>query len=403
MTRHQRIKVTQPAVVPERLVAGLMSGTSLDGTDAVIASITGHGSTLEVKQHAFVEQPYDPALRALLSEAAAARSIPVATLSQLNVRLAHEYARVVDHAAKAAGKSMNDLDLVGSHGQTIRHLPDGSPCAGLIVRSTFQIGDPAVLANLVHIPVVGDFRPADMALGGQGAPIVPYYDYMFFADERESRLLVNIGGIANVTVLPAGADTASITAFDTGPGNILIDGLACRFLQTAYDSGGRTAASGTVLEHVLRRALQDRYFARTPPKTTGRQYFGARFLERFLQWGDGASPADLLATATELTAASIHVSCDQFAGIRPNAVILSGGGSLNGYLVDRVAVHFDPVGVHTSDTYGIGAKAKEALCMAVLAHETMNAVPTGMPSVTGASAPAILGKICLPPQGYQVV
>ena len=333
----------------------------------------------------------------------AAPSVSVGTLSQLNVRLAHEYAQAVRNAAEMAGKLVEDLDLVGSHGQTVAHMPDGDQCAGISIRSTLQIGDPSVLANLLKVPVVGDFRPADMALGGQGAPIVPYCDFALFSHDHETRMLVNIGGIANVTVVRAGADASTIRAFDTGPGNMVMDGLARRFLQANYDVDGLTAASGRVVEDALEHALQDPYFARKPPKTTGKRYFGKRFLSQFLQWGEGAAPADLLATATELTAASIHAACDQFTDAKPDVVILSGGGSLNRFLVGRIAAHFRPVSVQTSDAYGVPAKAKESLCMAILAHETMNAIPTGMPGVTGAAAPAILGKICLPPHGYQVV
>ncbi len=379
-----------------RLVAGLMSGTSLDGIDVAFANVSGSGDDLWMEQVAHLAVPYDASLRRLLHEAASADRFSVETLSQLNVRLSYAYAEAVRSAASSGGIREGTIDLAGCHGQTVRHVPDAARCAGLDVRSTLQIGDPSTLANLLGIPVVGDFRLADIALGGQGAPLVPYFDHALFADETETRGLLNLGGIANITVLPSGRDPARVYAFDTGPANMLIDALASRLLGAPFDVSGATAARGRLDKPLLARALQDRYFQQAPPKSTGRERFGDNFFRKFLEWGKDASPEDLLATATELTAASVFDACSRYVHDRLDVLIISGGGSLNSHLVARLAHYFHPVPVRSTVEYGIDASAKEALCMAVLAHETMNAVPTGMPAVTGATRAAVLGKICLP-------
>ncbi len=225
-----------------RLVAGLMSGTSLDGIDAVVARLTGSGRTLEVEQRAFVSVPYPEALRGLLLRNAAPETSSVYDLSQLNVRLAYAYAEAVRQALAEAGLPPGALDLVGSHGQTMHHIPTPTDCAGYPTTSTLQLGDPSVLANLLGVPVVGDFRVADMALGGQGAPLVPYFDYVYFADPDETRGLLNLGGIANLTVLPRNAGPDAVYAFDTGPANMVVDTLTRRFFNQPYDADGARAA-----------------------------------------------------------------------------------------------------------------------------------------------------------------
>ncbi|RMH68597.1 MAG: anhydro-N-acetylmuramic acid kinase [Bacteroidetes bacterium] len=381
-----------------RLVAGLMSGTSLDGVDAVVARLTGSGPAIRIEPLAFVSIPYPPALRALLLRNSAPETSSVLDLSQLNVRLAHVYAGAVRRVVAEAGLTVEALDLVGSHGQTVHHVPDPADCAGQAVTSTLQIGDPSVLANLLGVPVVGDFRLADMALGGQGAPLVPYFDYVCFADARETRGLLNVGGIANITVLPAGAGPEAVFAFDTGPGNMVIDALAQRLLGRPYDAAGAVAAQGTIDNAVLADLLSDPFFAQPPPRSTGRERFGAAFVDRLLGRMTGRPAADVLATATMLTAAAVYQAYARF--IRPahalDALIVSGGGVHNAFLLQKLADSFAPIPVRPTSADGVDPDAKEALCFAVLAHETMNRVPTSLPRVTGARRPALLGKICLP-------
>ena len=386
------------SAIQNRMVAGLMSGTSLDGIDAVVARLAGSGRALRVEQRAFVSVPYPEMLRALLLRNSAPETTSVYDLSQLNVRLAHAYAEAVRQAVRAAGLPLDALDLVGSHGQTVHHVPEAADCAGLPTTSTLQIGDPSVLANLLGVPVVGDFRVADMALGGQGAPLVPYFDYVYFADADETRGLLNLGGIANLTVLPAGGGPEAVYAFDTGPANMVADALTQRFFDRPYDEDGGLAATGRVDDALLTHLLDDPYFAQPPPKSTGRERYGALFVEDLLQRGGTLPPADLLATATMLSAASIHDAYVRFfAPDHPlDVLIVSGGGRHNQFLMNGLAERFAPVPVRPIDAYGLDADAKEALCFAVLAHETFNGIATNVPSVTGASGRTLLGKICIP-------
>ncbi len=381
-----------------RLVAGLMSGTSLDGIDAVVARLAGSGKKLRIEQRAFVSVPYEEALRALLLRNSAPQTSSVYDLSQLNVRLALAYAGAVRRAAAAAGLTLADLDLVGSHGQTVHHVPDDADCAGLPVTSTLQIGDPSALANLLGVPVVGDFRVADVALGGQGAPLVPYFDYVYFSDPDQARGLLNLGGIANLSVLPGAGGPEAVLAFDTGPANMVIDALARHFFDQPFDDDGARAAAGRIHNDLLAGWLADPFFAQPPPRSTGRERFGAAFVERLLEGARGLPPEDVLATATMLTAASVYQAYARF--VRPrhalDVLIVSGGGRHNGFLMHKLSDCFAPIAVRAVEDYGLEADAKEALCFAVLAHETINGVATNLPSATGAARGTLLGKICLP-------
>lgn len=383
-----------------RLVAGLMSGTSLDGIDVVVAVLEGSGRSLQIDLKAFVSMPYSPDLRVLLLQNSAVETSSVRDLSQLNVRLAHAYAAAVRQAIEQAGLRLDQLDLIGSHGQTVHHVPEAADCAGLPVTSTLQIGDPSVLANLLGVPVVGDFRVADMALGGQGAPLVPYFDYVCFSHTQETRGLLNIGGIANLTVLPAGAGPEAVQAFDTGPGNMVCDALARHFLGTPFDPDGQHAARGRVLEPLLADLLDDPYYAQPPPKSTGREQYTARYVADLIQRGEalGAHPDDLLATAAALTVRTIHLGYTRWFQPRSplDVLIVSGGGQHNRLLMAGLQAVFAPIPVRTATEYGVPSDAKEALCFAVLAHETVNGVPTNLPRVTGAREGTLLGKLCLP-------
>ncbi len=380
---------------PERLVAGLMSGTSLDGVDAVLARLSGQGRGVRIEQIAFASTPYPEAVRALLLRNSVPATSSVADLSQLNVRLAHIYAAAIRNVLGKAGLTLADLDLVGSHGQTVYHIPEATDCAGASVTSTLQIGDPSVLANLLGIPVVGDFRVADMALGGQGAPLVPHFDYACFADAHQTRGLLNLGGIANVSVLPAGADSTAVYAFDTGPANMLIDLVAQRHFGVSYDADGARAAQGTVHDATLHTWLADPYFAQPPPKSTGREYFGAHWLDA--HGNADLTPHDLLATVTAFTAHSIHDAYQRFIAPQHqlDVLIASGGGRHNATLMRLLSDLFAPTRVAPIDTYGVDPDAKEALCFALLAHAHIDGIPTNVPSVTGASRPTLLGKLCL--------
>ena len=385
-----------------RRVAGVMSGTSLDGIDVVIADLHGHGRQLRVITWYGANFAFSEELSARLVKAASEESIGVAELSQLNVRLAHEYAQAVTRTLATREDSIRSLDLVGCHGQTIRHLPDMAPCVGMEVHSTLQIGDPATMAQLLGLPVIGDFRLADMACGGQGAPLVPYFDYVIFTHDTEARGCLNLGGVANLTVLPPGASIDQVYGFDTGPANMIIDALCSRLLGIPFDEGGEIAKSGEVNEALLSELLLDEYFLSVPPKSTGRDYLNHAFLRRLLDRSDHMPAEDLIATATALTARSVWQAYRAFVEPQDaiNRLIVSGGGAHNQTLMDLLRDCFvrngRAVDIETSDSYGIGVVSKEALCFAVLAHETANGIPTSIPSVTGADSPAVLGKLCIP-------
>jgi anhydro-N-acetylmuramic acid kinase len=377
-----------------------MSGTSLDGVDAVLARLEGSGPDLVVEQEGFVHQPYPDALRALLRRNSTAQGSSVADLTRLDVRLAGVYTDAVDRVLADAGYGREDLDLVGSHGQTVHHLPEPADCAGEAVRATLQLGCPSTLATRLGVPVVGDFRPADMALGGEGAPLVPYFDYVTSTAPDEDRGLLNLGGIANLTVLPAGAPPTDVRAFDTGPANMVIDALADRLFDVPFDPDGQHAAEGSADHDLLADLLSDDFFHRAPPKSTGRETFGADYVDRLL----GAArprdlaPEDVMATATLLTAASVYQAYARY--VRPeqsiDVLIVSGGGLHNETLMTMLRNAFSPIPVRSAAAYGLDADAKEALCFAVLAHETVNGTPTNLPSVTGASAPTLLGSVSVP-------
>ncbi len=386
---------------PGRYVVGLMSGTSLDGIDAALVYLEGSGRKLQLFLEAFVHRPFPEELRRALLHNSEPETSSVHALALLNVRLAQLYAEAVEAVLKQATRSRDMLDLVGLHGQTVQHVPEPTSCAGAKVTATLQIGDPSVLANLLGVPVVGDFRQADMALGGQGAPLVPYFDYVYFTHPTETRGLLNIGGIANLTVLPADARLEDVRAFDTGPGNMLIDALAQQHFGVPYDPNGNYAAQGHINEHLLAELLYDPYFLKPPPKSTGREYFGATFLAAFLERARAlgvTDPYDQIATLTALTAASVYQAYARYvrASHPFDVLIVSGGGVHNRTLMALLARYFSPIPVRTVADYGLDPDAKEACCFAVLAHELLNGVPTNLPHVTGARRATLLGKLCLP-------
>ncbi len=359
-------------------VAGLISGTSLDGIDVAVVDIAAPtGAPIEVV--ALNTVPYPPAVRdAILAISNAATH--TAQIARLNFLLGELFAE----ALRSTPIRIDSIELIGSHGQTIFHEGDPVAIFGHSVASTMQIGEPAVIAERTGIPVVADFRPSDIAAGGKGAPLVPYLDYLLFRSETVGRAALNIGGIANVTILPAGATPDRVAAFDTGPGNMIIDGLT-----GSYDRDGALARRGKVDGALLDRLLADPYYAKSPPKTAGREQYGSAFLASL----PPLPLEDLVATATDLTARTIAQAINTYAEI--SEVIVSGGGAHNAFLMDRLAAglhaHLKP-----SSALGIDADAKEAIAFAVLANETWHRRPSNLPSATGARSAAILGKICYP-------
>ena len=384
------------------LVAGLMSGTSADGIDVAIVRISGPETRPSCQLLHFTSLPYQPALRTLLLEQAEISSSDVCTLSQLNFRLAHAFKDALETALKEAGYKMNELDLIGSHGHTVHHVPDPVMVAGMELTSTLQIGDPSVLATLTGVPVVGDFRVADMALGGQGAPVVPFLEYVALMDPHETRVSLNLGGIANLSILPSNGKATDVIAFDIGPGNMVIDALCLRYFDQPFDESGKIAREGTVIEPLILDILKEDYFNSPPPKSTGREAFGKEFVQRFIEragaYQVAVSPADLVATATALTALSIRHAFEHFVALdhKVARVIVSGGGVHNPTLMGMIQEHMGPIPVEPASAFDLDPDAKEAICFGMMAYATLHGVPANLPSVTGASMSAILGKICLP-------
>ena len=376
-----------------RVVAGLMSGTSLDGVDAAIVRIEGSGTGVRVETLGFVSEPYGGPLREALGACVETATSNVRLVSQLHARLGAHFAGAVEAALADAGLTTSDLDLVGSHGQTVQHVPEAEDCAGVPTRSTLQIGCPATIAARLGVPVVADLRAGDLALGGQAAPLAPYLDGALFAHPTETRVLLNLGGIANLTVLPPGGPPRA--AFDTGPANMVVDALALRLVGRPYDEAGALAGAGTPDDDLLADVLTAPYFVKPPPKSTGREDFGAPFVDWLAARGPSA-PADLMATATAFTARSVAEAVRRFVEPTPDRVIASGGGVHNPTLMRMLAEALDPIPVETTAAYGLDPDAKEAVLFALLAHEWANGVRTGLPAVTGASRPAFQGSLTLP-------
>jgi anhydro-N-acetylmuramic acid kinase len=372
-----------------------MSGTSADGVDVAVVSIQGRGSYLsfDLLLHDHIEYP--KAVRKAVLAAMNAGSINVAELSRLNFRLGEIYAEAVRRAQKKAGATK--IDLVGCHGQTIYHQGAAESYLGKKIACTWQTGEGAVVAIRLGLPVVSDFRPADMAAGGKGAPLVPLLDYAIFRSKSKGRIVQNIGGIANLTAIPAGAGPEGMIAFDTGPGNMVVDRLMQMLFNKPYDEGGRVARRGKILPSVLEGALDAAYFKLAPPKTAGREEFGSEYAKAFLRRCGKAAQADVIATATALTAASMAQALKRFVlrNERYRDWVVSGGGTQNATLMEMLNREATALGLalRHSDDFGVPSQAKEAVAFALLAYQTWNGQPGNVPSATGAQRPAILGKI----------
>jgi anhydro-N-acetylmuramic acid kinase len=384
-------------------VAGIMSGTSADGIDVALARITqprnSHDHLPRLQLLAHVAVPYPAAVRKYILQMMNADDASVANMSRLHWRLGQLYAKAVESTLK---KHPMHLDLVGCHGQTIYHQGVAHSFLGASVTCTWQMGEASVIAAELGVPVVSDFRSADMAVGGQGAPLVPLLDYVAFRHPTRNRVLQNLGGIANLTVIPAGAAQAEVFAFDTGPANMVIDALMAECFDKKYDARGTTARRGRVLDVVVQDCLRTRFFQSPPPKSTGREQFGREFVARFLTdcRKHSQRPEDAVATATALTARSIGCAWVDFVAPAladaPTDYIVAGGGVSNATLMQMIREELDSfgkIGILTSDDFGIPAAAKEAMAFALLAYQTWHGLPGNMIAATGATQAAILGKI----------
>lgn len=374
-------------------VAGLMSGTSADGVDVAIVDITGR----RVELVAFEVFPYRPALRRAVLDLCRPKSVKLEDICHYNHVLGEVFADAVIKLCGACKVPLASLDLIGSHGQTIFHRPQGARYGKRTVRSTLQIGEPAVIAQRTGVTTVADFRPRDMAAGGQGAPLVPYADFVLFQHSRLSRAVQNIGGIANLTYLPRAGKLADVFAFDTGPGNMLIDAVMPVVTngKRHFDRDGKTAAGGTVDTALLKEMLRHPFLRRRPPKSTGREAFGQAYGEWFCaQAAKRRLPSvDTVATATAFTASTIAGAYRRFLPVLPDEVILCGGGAHNATLVSLLRQELSGVRICTTNDFGIDVDAKEAVSFAILAATTIKGIANNIPSATGADGPVVLGKI----------
>ena len=379
-------------------VAGIMSGTSADGIDVAVVRIAPSKPQPHLTLLAHEGFRFPAALRRAVLAAMNASSTSTAELARLNWRLGMAYAEAVN--ATLARHKLK-LDLIGCHGQTLYHQPRPAAYAGRRFACTWQAGEAQVIAAQLGVSVVSNFRPADILSGGQGAPLVPLLDYVLYAHSTRGRVLQNIGGIANLTALPAGAGADAVIAFDTGPGNMVIDWLALELFGKRYDRNGAFAARGKVLAPVLAAALRNPYFRLKPPRTAGREQFGREYAARFLAAcrRQSPNPNDALATATALTAETIARSYARFARpkMKGRAVdfIVSGGGARNRTLMAMLAARLEPLGCElaASEQFGLPAEAKEAAAFALLAWMTWSRLPGNLPAATGAKRPAVLGQV----------
>ena len=379
---------------PSRLVVGLMSGTSADGIDAVLTRITGYGLSTKVEQLGYYFQPFDTATRQSILDICGGESGGTREVCLLGTHLGRLYADAVAHLLEQIG--VETVDLIGCHGQTVYHIPAETPYLNTTIRGTLQIGDPSYLAERFGCPVVSDFRIRDMAAGGLGAPLVPYTEYLLYRSDTEDVALQNIGGIGNITLLPAGCTLDQVTAFDTGPGNMVMDALVTRITggKMRYDDGGRLAATGKVIPELLSRMMDDPYLALQPPKTTGREYYGADYVNKLLS-SDNYNLVDVLATATAFTAETIAHSLRTFAPKLPARLVVAGGGSRNPTLLRFLQQALPEVTVQTQEDLGLDSDAKEAVAFAILANESLFGSCNNAPSATGAKHGVVMGRINL--------
>jgi anhydro-N-acetylmuramic acid kinase len=435
-----------------------MSGTSMDGIDAALVRISGRLDHPRVRLLAFATTPYPDWVRKQLLAVAGGESTTAEEISQLDSMLGAAFGEAAIRVCRRGDVSPQRLSVIGSHGQTIFHyggprhvmtreferefkklMPmlrameakfkresPGEPAYAVSVRlesfpklkeallkgtsgsdlwsvarpTTLQIGEPALIAERTGVPVVADFRAADMAAGGQGAPLVPMVDYLLLRHQKQGTVALNIGGIANVTVIPANASPEQVFGFDTGPGNMLIDALVRRFTRDrkAYDAGGRLAARGRIIEPILTQALNFPFFHREPPKSFGREQFGNWFVEHYFVKRKRCRFYDLLRTATELTIVTIAEALERFVltRARVDRLVVSGGGAHNRLLLAGLQASFPRLSIELSDQYGLPVDAKEAIAFALLADRTMHALPGNLPSVTGARRAVVLGKLVRP-------
>jgi anhydro-N-acetylmuramic acid kinase len=384
-------------------VLGLMSGTSADGIDVALVNISGAPPRIAAKLLNFTSLPFPAKIRAQVLRVAEGEPVCSREISQLNFLLGELFARACSAACRRFRVSTQKIALIGSHGQTVFHQGASTQYLGERISSTLQIGEPSIIAARTGITTVADFRPADMAVGGQGAPLVPFVDYVLYRDANAGRVSLNLGGIGNVTIIPANAEPGDVLAFDTGPANMVIDALVKHFSRgkQTFDRDARMARLGRCLPRLLDELMKGPYLCKAPPKTAGREQYGQAFVERLIRLGrsERATPEDLVRTATIFTALSVVDALHRWvpSKIKIRQLIVSGGGVHNPLIMAQIAAALPTIDVTPSSRLGVPEDAKEALAFAILAYETFHHRASNLPSATGARRHAILGKICYAP------
>ena len=385
-------------------VIGLMSGTSADGVDAALVAIGADGEQPVLRLVAYETVPYPSGLRERILAVASGGT--TGDICHLNGYLGELFAEAAAEVARKAGMPLAEVNLIGSHGQTIHHLPGSRQEGAHAIRSTLQIGEPAVIAERTGVTTIADFRPRDMAAGGEGAPLTPIVHHALFAHPDRGRVILNLGGIANITVLPARSDPSSVTGFDTGPGNVLLDEFVrIRGLTPeGYDEDGRLAARGQVQPTLLEDLLKHPFVRRAPPKSTGREVFGPAFIEEFRRRLDvaGVDPLDGLATLSAFTVEAVARNLRDFVfpKVEVREMVVTGGGARNAFLMRRLAEALPQCRLTASDGLGVPARALEAVAFAWLAYLTATGRPGNLPAVTGARGSRVLGCI-VPGRGFR--
>lgn len=372
----------------DKLVIGLMSGTSVDGVDAVLVKINPDFSFEVLSSLVYqYSQDFIEAIKSLFSE-----NVYLQDVCSMNFLISHQFANAVKELLKNAGVSPCEVDFAGSHGQTVYHYPSSKKYFDMPVKSTLQIGDISVLAKLTGIDVIGNFRTADIAAGGEGAPLVCFADEKIFSKGDKRRAIQNLGGMGNVTVI---SPDYPIFAFDTGPANVLIDYFVQKYFNEPYDKNGRIASEGRVCEKLLHKLLQNPYFDLKPPKTTGRELFGAEFALK-IERENSLSPTDLVATLTAFTAKSISQSYKKFVfpKVKIDEIVLGGGGAYNTTLKSMLSAEFDnKIPIKTHEDFGISNKFKEAIAFAMLAYAYYYDIENNVPTCTGAHRKTVMGQM----------
>lgn len=376
----------------KKYVIGLMSGTSADGMDAALVSISGCSINTVVELVDFVSIEYREDFRNELLRLAKGNEGGSRDLSRMNFALGEEMKKACSILLDKSGINKKDIAFVGSHGHTFYHEPNSVNYVGHTVRSTFQLGESAVVSSYLGCPVVSDFRVSDLAHGGQGAPLVPYTEYILYGHKNVNYGLLNIGGIANITLIGKDFDLSDVIAFDTGPGNMVLDNLVSRFssFSMRYDKNGDWAKKGRVNDKLLSFLLNDPYLKKEPPKTTGREYYGEKYINRLFKMAEDISKEDILRTVTALTAECVNIAINSFFPFKPDKILVGGGGASNSTMMEELNKR---IGILSEKNEF--SDAKEAIAFAILANERLNNIPNNAPRSTGANKPVVMGKVVL--------